>query len=68
MKLSDYELKKLSKLLKDYLELTFSSTVATKIPHRIFAMGLLRKMSDELKRARKEGKKNELKKQSFVSV
>jgi len=47
MKLNNYELKKLSALLKDYLELTFNSAVATKIPHRIFAMELLQKMDKE---------------------
>lgn len=49
MKLNNYELKKLSKLLKDYLELTFNSTIATKITHRIFAMALLTKMGKEEK-------------------
>ncbi len=42
MKLDNRELKNLSKLLKHYLELTFRSTDATEIPHRMFAMELLK--------------------------
>lgn len=46
MKLNNYELKKLSEILKDYLELTFNSNNATKVPHRIFAMELLQKLEE----------------------